>query len=842
MSTFTYIVKVASSKFTIDGGPAPKLTFRDGDTFVFDQADASNSGHTLQFSATSNNSGSSEYTTGVTKTGTAGQAGAKTTIVTSGSTTDTLYYYSSGGGTHGEEFSNTGFNTTAENLLKPIVGGDSTAEKWGPMINQSIDQIVPKSGGTFSGDLTVTGDMTVSGTTTTIDTILQSVDKLEVGANSSDYGAQINQAGTGNILQLQDNGTNVLVVEDGGAVTTTGGLVVGATLATTIQSVSEQAEGGITIVSSGHGLVYDDRVRFTTTDTLPTGLTVGTLYYVVDVDGTALQVSTSQGGTEVQYTDAGTGTHSVQNIAMDVSDGTVRGAFVGDLTGEINGLAIVTPAVYNIGLGFRALDSITTGDYNVSLGVDALTACTEGERNVGIGYEACDSLTEGDRNTGIGVGSLGLTTTGDHNTGIGAYALSRNIDGQYNTALGHGAINFVSSGSYNTGLGYNAGDNITTGSSNIMIGANVDADSATASNQLNIGNTIYGDLSTGNVGIGVTPDMLRTTDTALALGATARQFVTSSNHYVDMNNVKLDASGNPLHITTNPATRHQQLNTGVHTFDVAPSASAGAAVSFSSAMTIDNSGNVGIGTAAPALGGSANQTYLTISNADGTDSADRPAVLELSCNNKGEGVRIGQVDFWSDVDGGDDKVGSIVCAQQGTTSNNVGGKFRIQTKADGGNLTDRMVILESGDVTVNTGDLVFGTAGKGVVLGATSNTDANTLDDYEEGTWTPASSGTSPTVQLARYTKIGNVVHVSGYLTSLGSCTGTYFSGLPFPVKSNVYASARYHSNHSNYYKYVLRANGNTSNLNFLNNADAGVDITDATASFCVFYCTYETG
>jgi len=102
-----------------------------------------------------------------------------------------------------------------------------------------------------------------------------------------------------------------------------------------------------------------------------------------------------------------------------------------------------------------------------------------------------------------------------------------------------------------------------------------------------------------NVGIGVTPDMLRTTDTALALGATARQFVTSSNHYVDMNNVKLDASGNPLHITTNPATRHQQLNTGVHTFDVAPSASAGAAVSFSTAMTIANDGNVGIGETAP---------------------------------------------------------------------------------------------------------------------------------------------------------------------------------------------------------------------------------------------------
>ena len=142
MSTINYTVTVASAKFLIDGAEAPKLTFRDGDTYVLDQADSSNAGHTLQFSITSNNSGSSEYTTGVTKTGTAGQAGAKTTIVTSGSTVDTLYFYSSGGGTYGEEFSNSGFNTsTTYNFLKPIVGAETTAEKWGPMINHALDQI-----------------------------------------------------------------------------------------------------------------------------------------------------------------------------------------------------------------------------------------------------------------------------------------------------------------------------------------------------------------------------------------------------------------------------------------------------------------------------------------------------------------------------------------------------------------------------------------------------------------------------------------------------------------------------------------------------------------------------
>jgi len=72
----------------------------------------------------------------------------------------------------------------------------------------------------LDGNLTVGGNFTVNGTTTTIDTIVQSVDKLEIGASSTDYGAKINQTSTGNILQLQDGGTDVFVVADGGTIST----------------------------------------------------------------------------------------------------------------------------------------------------------------------------------------------------------------------------------------------------------------------------------------------------------------------------------------------------------------------------------------------------------------------------------------------------------------------------------------------------------------------------------------------------------------------------------------------------------------------------------------------
>jgi hypothetical protein len=69
--------------------------------------------------------------------------------------------------------------------------------------------------------------------------------------------------------------------------------------------------------------------------------------------------------------------------------------------------------------------------------------------------------------------------------------------------------------------------------------------------------------------------------------------------------------------------------------------------------------------------------------------------------------------------------------------------------------------------TVGVGSAVPSASGAGITFPATqsASTDPNTLDDYEEGTFTPTLVGTTtnPTVtyleQLGSYTKIGNVVH-----------------------------------------------------------------------------------
>jgi hypothetical protein len=79
---------------------------------------------------------------------------------------------------------------------------------------------------------------------------------------------------------------------------------------TALTSISNASPAVCTLVS--HGLTADDSIIFTTTGTLPTGLSLATTYYVISAGLTAnaFEVAASLGGTAINTSSAGSGTHS----------------------------------------------------------------------------------------------------------------------------------------------------------------------------------------------------------------------------------------------------------------------------------------------------------------------------------------------------------------------------------------------------------------------------------------------------------------------------------------------------------------------------------------------------
>ena len=150
MATITYTVTVATgttqygtgNRYYINGELAPVLYLQEGNTYIFDQADTSNNTHQIAFSTNPNNSPASPYTTGVTTTGTPGNAGASTTInVAPVRTTGAplLFYYCT---------VHSGMGNTAQ-----TVSPTSETTEFNPQIDDVIEEAFERTGvrGTRTG-------------------------------------------------------------------------------------------------------------------------------------------------------------------------------------------------------------------------------------------------------------------------------------------------------------------------------------------------------------------------------------------------------------------------------------------------------------------------------------------------------------------------------------------------------------------------------------------------------------------------------------------------------------------------------------------------------------------
>jgi hypothetical protein len=144
----------------------------------------------------------------------------------------------------------------------------------------------------------------------------------------------------------------------------------------------------------------------------------------------------------------------------------------------------------------------------------------------------------------------------------------------------------------------------------------------------------------------------------------------------------------------------------------------------------------------------------------------------------------------------------IIASVDGTPgSDDMPGRLVFLTTADGAaSPTERMRISADGTIktssTISVGGATPSTSGAGITFPATASasTNANTLDDYEEGTWTPTyvtESGanfTSVTYQGftdGSYTKIGDLCYIRGQIATTGITVGSAsgniaVGGLPF--------------------------------------------------------------
>jgi len=89
-TTHIYNGSGSSNGYLLNNSVAPFIDLKVGNTYRFDQADSSNSGHPLRFYYDSGKT--TQYSTGVTTNGSPGSAGAYTQIVVSETTPNILYY------------------------------------------------------------------------------------------------------------------------------------------------------------------------------------------------------------------------------------------------------------------------------------------------------------------------------------------------------------------------------------------------------------------------------------------------------------------------------------------------------------------------------------------------------------------------------------------------------------------------------------------------------------------------------------------------------------------------------------------------------------------------------
>ena len=280
----------SSNAYVINGIEAPIIELKGNDTakpyyYKFDQSDGTNAGHPLRFY---NNVGkTTQFTTGVTTSGTPGQAGAHTTIAVDKDTPNILYYQCShhanmGNHTiHNSPTINTGVFLklpTADGTANQVIStdGSGTLSFSDSVLFPTISSISPSVIENTATNITLTGtNFKDSSTPPFVDAINASTGAI-VTANSVSFTNATTVVANFTLpvdgtyfLRLENNdgiacrsGTALLTVSDAPAWTTAAGslgtvsaagsvnFTVAATNATSFAKTSGSFPGGVSINAS----------------------------------------------------------------------------------------------------------------------------------------------------------------------------------------------------------------------------------------------------------------------------------------------------------------------------------------------------------------------------------------------------------------------------------------------------------------------------------------------------------------------------------------------------------------------------------------------------------------
>ena len=164
--------------------------------------------------------------------------------------------------------------------------------------------------------------------------------------------------------------------------------------------------------------------------------------------------------------------------------------------------------------------------------------------------------------------------------------------------------------------------------------------------------------SSGNLGLGVTPSAWLSAFKAFELSSGSIAAISTNELDIGQNNFYSASLGTWAYKNTSGATQYRQTGSE-HRWFTAPSGTAGNAISFTQAMTLDASGNLGVGTTSPSTrlhvaGGSVTEVRVVSSGSLVTGSA---SLIRFGGSNSatsgyfGYGGSASTIDVWNSLSG-----------------------------------------------------------------------------------------------------------------------------------------------------------------------------------------------